>query len=154
MKEPVDQANQAERRSIEAHVSAGGVETPYERAGRGPAVLLLWGNTEDPERLRAVVDTLATRLCVIRPNLVAAVWRPNAAAPPDRRCTADRWLRELVEGLGLRRPAVLVDGTTAAGLEAFRVHDADLIGPWIEIDELSFADLDDLTLTLAERGGR
>lgn len=153
MKEPIDHADRAERRSIEAHVSAGGVETNYERAGRGPTVLLLWGDTENPERLRGVVDTLATRLCVIRPDLVASVWRPNAATPPDRGCTADRWLRDFVEALGLRRPVVLVDRTTAAGLETFRLHDADLIGAWIELDERSLADLDDLTLTLAERGG-
>lgn len=84
----------AERpRSIEAVVHAGGAATPYVRAGEGEVVVLLRAVpcaviAGSPFFLR-----MAARRRVI-----------GVTAPPG----ADvRWLRDLIEGLGLDRPELM-----------------------------------------------
>lgn len=80
--------------AIEAVVQVGNAETPYRRAGRGAAVLLLSGGAE-AERDR-VFRWLAGRQLVIEP-----LTRPRVEEWPT-------WLPGVVEGLGLERPDLIV----------------------------------------------
>ena len=72
---------------VEAIVQIGAAETPYRRAGRGRATLLLLDTTQpDQER---VFRRLAAAGLVIQPLVL-----PDTTAWP-------RWLRGVVDGLGL-----------------------------------------------------
>ena len=82
---------------------AGGIETPYRRAGCGPTVLLLVsGDAADTEDL---VRDLSEGFRVIAPQVPTV-----AGAGLD---ALVRWFRDLVEGLGLERPAIVVEASLA-----------------------------------------
>lgn len=88
---------------VDAVIEAGGAETRYLRAGSGrPVVLLLrahgGGSAPDP-----LFGRLAAEFRVIAPTL-----------PADRVLTG--WVRDVVDGLGLDRPAFVVDAAVAAGM--------------------------------------
>jgi hypothetical protein len=70
-------------------VSAGGVETPYVRAGRGPTLVLVARDIDLPE-VQALVADFAQRFTVF-------------AASPDSTSAAElaQWLRPFLEGLGV-----------------------------------------------------
>lgn len=95
-----------------AVVHAGGMEIPYLRAGRGPSVLLLADPVpeirETGEGGRAAdtgsgpaggpeLQALAGSFRVIIPLL----------PPPRTAREGGRWIRDVIDGLGLDRPALL-----------------------------------------------
>jgi hypothetical protein len=98
---------------VEAVVVAGVMETWYRRAGHGPPVLLL---TDD----RAAFDALAGRCRVLQPN-------PSPGAVGSAEWVA--WLKGLVDGLGLCRPAVVVPEDLMAAVVDVAVGDPDRFGP-------------------------
>lgn len=83
---------------VEALVQAGAEETQYVRAGSGQPVVLLLRASSSPSAIMA--DPLFTRLS--REFRVVA-----PAVPSDRELTC--WVGDLVDGLGLDRPAIVVD---------------------------------------------
>ena len=105
---------------VEAVVVTGVLETPYRRAGRGATVLLLGAS--------GLFDELAESLRVVEPLRL-----PEAPAGVGELGEAGwrEWLRGLVDGLGVDRPALVVD----AGLEASVLRavdgDPDRYGPVI-----------------------
>lgn len=94
--------------AVQALVRVDGVEIPYLRAGRGPAVLLLTGMSreEDEEPLPgggAVLEILSLRFRVIAP----------LQTPPPGRTTGAHWIRGIIDGLGLDRPMVITEADQA-----------------------------------------
>lgn len=98
----------AGRGVVEAVVWTGGVETPYRRAGGGPAVLLLlWGDGADHGG-DSLFTALATEFRVIAPLRLPRV---------DGSGGWESWLRGLIDGLGLDRPPLVVDAALAPEAE-------------------------------------
>lgn len=86
---------------IEAVVQVGADETRYLRCGRGERVILVLA-ADDEERLR-LLRRFADGCCVIAPVL----HRPLRRAA-DQEAAVEAWLRDVIDGLGLERPAVLL----------------------------------------------
>lgn len=80
----------------QAVIHAGGVETPYLRGGRGPTLLFL-GPDRPCREADADLQALAESFRVIAPL------RPPPAGPRD----GARWIRDIIDGLGLERPVVV-----------------------------------------------
>lgn len=141
----------AERRMVEARVRAGGVDTPYQRMGRGPTLLLLVDEAEPLDRTGNVVEVLARDFRVIRPRLVPSVWssgrRSRQGAPTGTPTpmapgiTPFQWLRGLIEGLGLERPGLVLGPSVARTLEPFPSRHPDEIGAWVVLDHRTLSDL-------------
>jgi hypothetical protein len=90
--------------TVRARVYTEGMEIPYMRAGRGPVAILLPCRAPSCRSTPSQEETplflkLATILRVIAPLV----------APPAGRHEGERWLRGIIDGLGLDRPAVVVD---------------------------------------------
>lgn len=115
-----------DRTVVEAVVVTGTTETPYRRAGRGATVLLLGAGV--------LFDQLAETLRVVEPLRIPPV---REAAPADRTEAPDDtawrdWLRGLVDGLGLDRPALLVGAGLEAAVRRAVGEDPYRFGPVIE----------------------
>jgi pimeloyl-ACP methyl ester carboxylesterase len=104
---------------IEAVVQAGPFETPYRRAGTGGTVLLLMAD-DDPAGRDRLFDQLAGRFRTIAPELPGEL-----AETPELMAV---WLRGLIDGLGLDRPAIVAGPTYAAPLRRFAELDPDRVG--------------------------
>jgi hypothetical protein len=115
-----------------AVVQVGTVETGYRRAGRGPSVLLL--TTAGPGTADDVFAALALHFRIIQP-----AW-------PFGLPTADisRWLRGIIEGLGLERPLLLVDAGSEAGAYQLTAALPSLVGAVVS----SRADIDEVIRAL------
>lgn len=85
-----------EREPVEAVVQVGSRITTYLRAGRGRTVLLISEGEGHPLPRDPLLQTLARSFRVI------AVARPAEEGVS--------WLREVLEGLGLQRPHLVVRG--------------------------------------------
>jgi hypothetical protein len=95
---------------MEAVIHAGAVETRYRRAGQGPQLLLLTADA-DAEWVAGVIPLLVARFRVFVPEV------PADAGPG--------WLRGLIDGLGLDRPALVAGLTLSSLLDRFLETDAD-----------------------------
>jgi len=115
--------------TVSARLCPGGVDTPYERAGRGPAVILLLELPLEDGRHRALVGRVASGSRVFLPDLVASVWGDSDTPPVD----PDRWLTEFVEGLGLDRPIVVAHPAPLARLRSLATAAGDRFGGWVEL---------------------
>jgi hypothetical protein len=104
-------------RVVEAVVQAGSHETSYRRAGTGRPVVLL---------LRAAVPTRADPLF----DALAREFRVVAPALPDAPLLLD-WVRAVIDGLGLERPALLVDASLAGSLAGVAFSDDDRCGCFV-----------------------
>lgn len=97
--------------TVEALVQIGAVETRYQRAGQGSPLILLRAEYAGADPL---FERLATAFKVIAPELSSC---------RDASCFED-WLRELVDGLGLDQPRVVVAADSVQALrdllEGFR----------------------------------
>jgi hypothetical protein len=99
---------------IEAVVQTGSFETAYRRAGSGGAVLLLGG---DPGASGDwLFDQLAARFRTIAP--LRPGWIEGAGY-----ATCELWLRGLIDGIGLQRPALVAGVADAAPLLRFAAVD-------------------------------
>lgn len=137
-------APQREPRIVEAILHTGSVQTPYRRAGRGPTLLLLVRGTTD-ERAE-VFRALAREFRVIDP---APPWaraegpRPTGGRGGDSTADGEEdpppghewgaWLPGVVDGLGLDRPALIVDPGRASLIGALARSDPHRFGPVIVI---------------------
>lgn len=109
--------------AVQALVRADGVEIPYLRAGRGPAVLLLTGiSQEDGEEPlpggRPVLEILSLRFRVIAP----------LRTPPSGPTSGAHWIRGIIDGLGLERPTVIAEAEQAPLLLRTIARDPERIG--------------------------
>lgn len=103
--------------AVEAVLMTGGDEIPYRRAGHGRPVVLL---TRDAR----LFDLLARRVRVVQPLEV----------PGDPEGTVwHRWLQGLVDGLGLDRPALVVDPLLAGPARRLAILDPDRFGAVVEL---------------------
>lgn len=98
---------------VEAVLLAGGLETPYRRAGHGPPVLLLVDRID-------LLEALAPHYRVIQP--LRAPDDPQGQDWPG-------WLRDVVDGLGLGRPAMVVDPGLAGTMQTLADSDPHRVGP-------------------------
>jgi pimeloyl-ACP methyl ester carboxylesterase len=99
-------------------VEIGGARTSYRQAGEGRPVLLLdWGtHGGDPPRL---LSPLARHFRVLAPLLAEREMQERS--PLD----VVRWLHDLVDTLGLDRPAVVAASELALATLAFAVSDPE-----------------------------
>lgn len=113
-------------RLVEAVVQAGRVETAYVRAGHGLPVLLLVEGSAGSVAEGALFRALAASFRVIAPSLVDSL--RSEEAPRDGEHSIIAWLRDVIEGLGLDRPHLVVSGEMAHRLLDFLGTEADLLG--------------------------
>lgn len=104
---------------IEAVVQTGGVETLYRRAGSGTRVLLL-GGAGGPVAAVGLFEWLSVGFRTIAPVLPADVGEILSGTP-------ELWLRGLVDGLGVERPAIVADESWAHVLLRFAIGDPDRV---------------------------
>lgn len=95
---------------------AGAIETPYRRAGRGPSALLLAHGTP-------LLEGLAGDLRVFEP-----LRAPAEPGTPEWVA----WLGGLLDGLGLERPAVVVDAACVEPVRQLAAAAPDRLGRVIE----------------------
>jgi pimeloyl-ACP methyl ester carboxylesterase len=103
---------------IQAVVQVGPVEVAYRRAGAGAPVVLLHDGEHGAALAAALFDVLATRFRVIAPDA------PPAAAAG---VTLARWLRGLIDGLGLERPSIVAAEEVGVAVLAFAMDDPDRV---------------------------
>jgi pimeloyl-ACP methyl ester carboxylesterase len=112
---------------IEAMVQTGRFETSYRRAGSGGAVLLLTGPTE-PNAGDWLFGQLAGCFRTIAPVLPAGLEGGSGTATDLEEGRIDDWLRGLIDGLGLERPALVASITRETGLLRFMALDPERVG--------------------------
>lgn len=110
-----------DRQIVKALVQTGSTETVYRRAGQGPTLVLLLGPRSADERDR-LLSSLARAFRVIDPT-----------PPEDVGDGWSSWLRGVVDGLGLQRPALVADPGTASRAEALARSDPHRFGPVIVV---------------------
>jgi hypothetical protein len=112
---------------IEAVVQTGTLETSYRRAGAGSAVLLLIGPTE-AEASDWLFGQLAGRFRIIAPVLPTGLDGRAGANTAGDGHELEGWLRGLIDGLGLERPAMVAGVACGASLLRFMALDPDRVG--------------------------
>ena len=98
----------------------GTTETLYQRAGQGPPVLLLLPEGATDELGAQLFGRLAGRFRVIAPVLPAGV-------------EITGWLRDLIEGLGLIRPAIVADEPFGLASLSLSIQEPDRVGAIVVI---------------------
>ncbi|UJR78169.1 Hypothetical protein I5071_1960 [Sandaracinus amylolyticus] len=98
----------------------GTTETHYHRAGQGPPVLLLFADATADELGAQLFERLAACFRVIAPVRPAGV---DIAS----------WLRDLIEGLGLIRPAIVADEPFVLASLALSTQEPDRVGAIVVI---------------------
>jgi hypothetical protein len=90
---------------VRAIVSAAGIETPYVRAGRGEAMVIVAADVDARDVQQMIVD-LAERFLVL------------AAAPAvtEEGRAFEQWLRNFLDGLGLSAAHVLFHASLPTAL--------------------------------------
>ena len=88
---------------VRAIVSAAGIDTPYVRAGRGEAMVIVAADIDARDVQQMIID-LAQRFLVL------------AAAPAvtEEGCPFGQWLRNFLDGLGLSPAHVLFHASVPA----------------------------------------
>lgn len=109
---------------VEAIVQTADDEIPYRRAGRGRASLLLC-EPGRPER-EPVFRRLASLGLVVEPLVLP---EPGLADWP-------RWLRGIVDGLGLDRPDLVVSAGLVDGARRFLEEDPYRAGALLLVEEI------------------
>lgn len=97
-------------------VTIGRLETPYRRSGAGRPILLL-------AAVPGLFEELATGFRVIEPLRVPV--RPGDAAWAA-------WLQGVIDGLGLDRPALVVDASCADAARRLAAVDPLRVGPVLD----------------------
>jgi hypothetical protein len=124
---------------VQAYVCAQGIETPYLRVGRGPAVVLLGLQAADGDDSTgdgvgavhsdrspigpwdlALLEGLSSHFRVIAPLVSPSGDGPAGEEGPG-------WLREFLEGLGLERPVMLGTPAFAPLLHSFLEAESERI---------------------------
>jgi hypothetical protein len=103
---------------VEAEIRLGGVAVRYLRAGSGSPVVLLLGDSAPGEGPGEPFTSLAREHRVFRP----------VGRIPGGRDEAERWLRGLVEGLGLREPDVVAEARFAPLLSRLVRRNGGFVG--------------------------
>lgn len=109
---------------VEALVQVGTTETRYYRAGRGTPVLVLSrgpaGSAPTP-----LFAELSRHHCAIAPELPAP---PGGGAEGAPSADAVEWLRDVIDGLGLERPGLVVDEGLALDALELALGDPERVG--------------------------
>jgi pimeloyl-ACP methyl ester carboxylesterase len=104
------------RPAEEAVLQTGAVETTYTRAGAGKPLLLLFPKGLGDELATALFTRLAERFKVVAP------------VTPEGGQSLSKWLREVIDGLGLEKPVVVAEETLVGGLLGFALVDPGRVG--------------------------
>lgn len=106
--------------AVEAVLQTGTIETRYLRAGTGTPILLLFQSTREGSLGAGLFTQLAARYRVVAPRVPDGV---GCAGMP-----LARWLRELIDGLGLVQPTAIADESLAGALLGFALVDPGRVG--------------------------
>lgn len=109
----------------EAVLQTSTTETHYLRAGTGESVLLLFPGGPEDALGAALFSRLATRYRVLAPTVPAGV---GGTGMP-----LSKWLRDLIDGLGLVRPTMIAEESMAGALLGFSLVDPGRIGGLVAI---------------------
>ncbi len=118
-------------RVVAAVVQTAAVETSYRRAGRGRSVLLLVGVAPAGERERLFMR-LAAEFRVVEPEAPRSLldgWEDRVSVEEW-----SVWIRGVIDGLGLDRPALAADATHAPRAEEFARADPGRSGPVVRLE--------------------
>ncbi len=118
-------------RVVAAVVQTAAAETPYRRAGTGWPVLLLLGSAGAGERERLFMR-LALEFRVVEPETPRSPLGDATARTPGHEWNG--WIRGVIDGLGLDRPALAADGTFAQRAEEFARSDPGRAGPVVRLE--------------------
>jgi pimeloyl-ACP methyl ester carboxylesterase len=105
---------------IEATVHTPHSATVYRRAGRGAPVLLLAGRQARARLEAELMPVLAAHFLAIAPETDGANAAASGAAEAGR-------LRDLIDGLGLERPSIVVDETFGVAALGFAIADPERV---------------------------
>lgn len=105
---------------VEAVLQTGAIETRYARAGVGLPILILFPHALTDPLGAQLFAHLAERYRVVAPTIATGV-------------PLSKWLRELIDGLGLVRPTVIVDEALAGALLGFSLVDPGRIAGVVAI---------------------
>lgn len=103
---------------LDAVLHCGGTEIPYRRRGHGPSLLVVRRASEPALDGPGEERLAAAGFRVVAP-LVPLPGGPGAA---------DRWMLDLMEGLGLEAPGLILDREAAAILRRFLRRHGERIG--------------------------
>jgi 2-hydroxymuconate-semialdehyde hydrolase len=114
-----------------------GGEISYTETGEGPAVLLLHGFPESSYVWRDLAPLLASRFRVIVPDLIGTGESAKPADAPLGLIAQARYTRELVEGLGIDRIAV-IGHSIGGGVAQLLAMDAPGVDAMVLISSTAF----------------
>jgi hypothetical protein len=115
---------------VKAEIQVGNHSVPYERSGHGSPVLLLLAGGAAEARPGATFQALAR---------TRRVYRPTGPIPRSRD-EAERWIRGLVEGLGLGVPDVVAEAEFAPLLARLVRRNDGLVGQVLFLCQATDAD--------------
>lgn len=108
-----------------ASVCSDAVETEYLRAGRGAPIVYIGSSAPTDDERTAVLVRLASHFRVIVP-LATSV--PATVVPDEYRDTSfARWLRGVLDGLGILAAGFVVEDHAAREMVAFAWEHPDLV---------------------------
>lgn len=121
---------------VRARVHIGTTEIAYLRAGKGPVAVLLGctegdvvpapdGGPTPPSTASPLLAALSAAFRVIVPLI----------PPPREQEEGERWIQGLIDGLGLDRPALVVDSRLAPLVNGFVRRDPQRVGVVVLLPE-------------------
>lgn len=113
---------------VEAVLQTGVTETPYFRAGKGSPVLLLFAEALEDSLGAELFERISERFRVLAPVPPAGVGARRTSEIGSVAIPVSKWLRDLIDGLGLVRPSVVVDEALAGALLGFFLMDRERVG--------------------------
>jgi hypothetical protein len=120
-------------RQVRALVQTGATETHYRRGGEGAVLLLLLAGGIEDSFGREVFARLAQRFRVIAPEVPTGVRGGAAGAGAAEPVSLSKWLRDLIDGLGLARPSLVVDEGVGVAALGFTLLDRDRVGALVTL---------------------
>jgi pimeloyl-ACP methyl ester carboxylesterase len=125
---PVPTSAAASPIAIKAVVQIGAMEAGYLRAGKGETVLLLLPHGLAAEsQHHELFSALATHLRVIAPEVPPWIGAAGAGSHPANSLPFAGWLRNVIDGLGLGRPNIVVDEALVATTLGFALLDPERV---------------------------
>jgi pimeloyl-ACP methyl ester carboxylesterase len=114
---------------VEALVQTDSTETRYRRAGHGASVVFLGRSEDSAAGAHSLFRSLAARFRVIAPEPHPALaHQPAMGDGSEATLSFSTWLRGVIDGLGLVRPALVADEGFGIAALSFALTDPERVG--------------------------